>query len=325
MSQMPSVPAPVPSIDDQIHAAMAADDTAIAIFAGPADAADPSDAGRRGPPERTLHKTFGPWRVLRLAFEAPTVIGTAVAAADDGARVLLDLSAAPRLDGLSDALMRHGEALQAGTGGGGAPRLFIRCRTAADQGSRHQAAILAAQTGLLTVALPADALDARTLTAAALGHHGPVLLLEPETGPAGFPDAPGDAGLGRGRVVRRGTDVTVVAPGPLAHAAAEAADRLARSDGLHASVIDPRTVAPLDRGLILDDVARTGRLAVLDLGPVRCPFAAEIAACVAERGIGHLIAPVRRITVAPDRANTRTTAEAVAEGIRGTVSGPVLR
>jgi pyruvate/2-oxoglutarate/acetoin dehydrogenase E1 component len=64
-------------------------------------------------------------------------------------------------------------------------------------------------------------------------------------------------------------------------------------------VIDPRTVAPLDREAILNSVAKTGRLAMVDEAYAACGFSAEVAALVAEEALDELDAPVRRICALP--------------------------
>jgi pyruvate/2-oxoglutarate/acetoin dehydrogenase E1 component len=80
--------------------------------------------------------------------------------------------------------------------------------------------------------------------------------------------------------------------------ALEAAEILARQ-GISVEVVDPRTVAPLDKSAILRSVAKTGRLAIVDEAYATCGFSAEVAALVAEEGLGYLKAPVRRICTLP--------------------------
>lgn len=101
--------------------------------------------------------------------------------------------------------------------------------------------------------------------------------------------------FGRADIKRRGRDVTVVATSLMVHYCLAAADRLAR-EKIEVEVVDPRTLAPLDEQTILDSVARTGRLVVVDECPLRCSVASEIAATVAERGFASLRAPIQRVT-----------------------------
>jgi pyruvate dehydrogenase E1 component beta subunit len=95
-------------------------------------------------------------------------------------------------------------------------------------------------------------------------------------------------------VKRRGRDVTIVALSIAVHHALAAAAQLAK-DGIEAEVIDPRTLVPLDEQTILDSVAKTGRLVVVDEAPLRGGVTSEIAGTVAERGFHHLKAPIARV------------------------------
>jgi pyruvate/2-oxoglutarate/acetoin dehydrogenase E1 component len=95
-------------------------------------------------------------------------------------------------------------------------------------------------------------------------------------------------------VKRTGRDLTMVATSFVVRRALQAADRLAEM-GVSAEVVDPRTIAPLDRETILASVARTGRVVVVDEGHLSGGVGAEIAATIAEDGFQTLRAPIRRV------------------------------
>lgn len=101
--------------------------------------------------------------------------------------------------------------------------------------------------------------------------------------------------LGKADTKREGSDITIVAVGKQVQTALEAADRLAK-DGIEAEVIDPRSLSPLDEGAILQSVAKTNRLVVVDEANPRCNVATDIAALVADKGFDDLDAPIKRIT-----------------------------
>jgi 2-oxoisovalerate dehydrogenase E1 component len=101
--------------------------------------------------------------------------------------------------------------------------------------------------------------------------------------------------FGRGRIVRAGEHVTVVALARMVHETLAAGDELAR-DGIAVEVVDPRTVSPLDTAIILDSVCKTGRLLIVDEPPGPYGFSAEIAARVVDEGFNDLDAPIRRLT-----------------------------
>jgi acetoin:2,6-dichlorophenolindophenol oxidoreductase subunit beta len=101
--------------------------------------------------------------------------------------------------------------------------------------------------------------------------------------------------LGQAAVRREGHDVALVGLGQTVHLALEAADRLAQS-GVEATVIDLRTLVPLDARTVLDAVRRTGRVVIVEENPVALGWGAGVAALVAEEGFEDLKAAVRRVS-----------------------------
>ncbi|MGH7094448.1 MAG: transketolase C-terminal domain-containing protein, partial [Stellaceae bacterium] len=81
----------------------------------------------------------------------------------------------------------------------------------------------------------------------------------------------------------------------MVHYASEACDALEK-DGIEVELIDPRTTSPLDEDTILESVARTGRLVIVDEATPRCGVATDIAALVADKAFASLKAPIRRVT-----------------------------
>jgi pyruvate dehydrogenase E1 component beta subunit len=100
--------------------------------------------------------------------------------------------------------------------------------------------------------------------------------------------------FGEANVVREGDDVTIVAIGRMVGFSLQAAEELAK-EGIQAEVIDPRTISPLDEETILDSVANTGRLVVVDESYPRCNVATDIAGMVCQKAFGDLEAPVNMV------------------------------
>jgi 2-oxoisovalerate dehydrogenase E1 component len=149
----------------------------------------------------------------------------------------------------------------------------------------------------LRVVVPSTPYDAKGLFKHALRCDDPVMFLEHREilqvkGPV--PEGDYEIPFGQGAVVRAGRDVTVVALARMVHLAVEAADQLA-AEGVSVEVLDPRTVLPLDGDLILNSVARTGRLLVVDEAFAPFGFGGEVAALVADQGFDDLDAPIRRL------------------------------
>jgi pyruvate dehydrogenase E1 component beta subunit len=171
------------------------------------------------------------------------------------------------------------------------------------QGATHSQSIhaLFAHFPGLCVATPAFASDAKGIMVSALTGSVPVVIIENRAvwnHEDDVPEEPYKTPMGKGRVVRRGTDVTIVGASLMAYEALRAADILSEQ-GVSAEVIDPRTIRPLDEEIILESIARTRHLVVADTSWATYGFAAEVAALAAEKGFADLRAPVKRVTL-PD-------------------------
>jgi pyruvate/2-oxoglutarate/acetoin dehydrogenase E1 component len=170
------------------------------------------------------------------------------------------------------------------------------------QGAQHSQGLypLFMQVPGLRVAAPTNPHDAKGCLVAAIRDDDPVLIVEhrllyPHRGPV--PEAPYVVPPGRARVAAAGSDVTLVG---VSHALIEClrARRYLEAVGVHADVIDPVWLAPLDVDTIAESVARSGRLVTVDNGWTACGAGAEIVAQVAERLEGRPLA-VRRLGFAP--------------------------
>lgn len=151
--------------------------------------------------------------------------------------------------------------------------------------------------GLVVIA-PYDAADAKGLLKAAIRCEDPVVFLEnelvygrtfelPELDDHVLP-------IGKARIMREGTDVTIVSYSIGVGLALEAAETLA-AEGIEAEVLDLRTLRPLDREAVLTSLAKTNRLVVAEEGWPTCSIASEIMAICMEEGFDHLDAPVLRV------------------------------
>ena len=165
------------------------------------------------------------------------------------------------------------------------------------QHSQNYGPWYASVPGLIVIA-PYDSADAKGLLKAAIRCEDPVVFLEneliygktfelPELDDHVLP-------IGKARIVREGSDVTIVSYSIGVGFALEAAETLAQ-DGIEAEVIDLRTLRPLDRDTILESLAKTNRLVVAEEGWPTCSIASEVIALCMEEGFDHLDAPVLRV------------------------------
>jgi pyruvate/2-oxoglutarate/acetoin dehydrogenase E1 component len=155
-----------------------------------------------------------------------------------------------------------------------------------------------AHTAGLKVVVPSSALDAYRLLRHAIDDPDPVIVLEPKarywSKETGELSAEGP-GIGEGRVLRNGDDVTLVAYGAMVARTLDAAAALA-DGGVAARVVDLRSLAPLDEDLLARCARETGRVVVVHEAPRSVGLGAEVAARVMELAFDHLQAPVGRVT-----------------------------
>jgi pyruvate dehydrogenase E1 component beta subunit len=151
----------------------------------------------------------------------------------------------------------------------------------------------------LKVVAPYSAADAKGLLKAAIRDPNPVIFLEHEVLYGQSFDVPDDddwiVPIGKANILRRGSDVTIVAFSIMVGRALEAADRLAEQ-GISAEVIDLRSIRPLDSATIVESVKKTSRLVTCEEGFPFAGIGAEIAMQVMEQAFDWLDAPIARVT-----------------------------
>lgn len=166
-------------------------------------------------------------------------------------------------------------------------------------GPQHSQAIQGLLLGVpgLKIIMPSTPYDAKGLLLAAIEDNNPVLIFEHRwlmkhkgVVPEGHYTVP----LGKGIYRRRGEALTIVGASHTLDIALQAVDQLS-SEGISADVIDLRTLQPLDEAIILESVAKTGKLLVVDTGWEVGGLCAEVGFRVAEKGFSYLKAPIRRI------------------------------
>lgn len=153
----------------------------------------------------------------------------------------------------------------------------------------------------LKIIVPSNAYDALGLLKAAIRDDDPVLCFEDSTCWSNKMEVPDDPDflipLGQGDIKREGSDVSIIAIAGGVPLALKAAQKLAK-DGISAEVVDPRSLVPLDKALILKSVRKTGRAVVVDPAHQNCSAASEIAATIAEQAFEALRGPVLRVATA---------------------------
>jgi pyruvate dehydrogenase E1 component beta subunit len=151
----------------------------------------------------------------------------------------------------------------------------------------------------IKVVMPSNPYDAKGLLIEAIRDPDPVLYCEPDRlyrlGRTEVPDGPYTVPFGRASVVRQGDDVTLVAWSAAVELCVRAADQLA-AEGIAATVVDLRTLVPLDVETVVDAVVKTGRCVVVHEAPLSAGFGAEVVAVLAKEAFYDLDAPVERVS-----------------------------
>ena len=164
--------------------------------------------------------------------------------------------------------------------------LFARSGGGTGHAAQHSSAfysILAHIPGLKVV-VPSDAYSVRGLLAAAIRDDDPVFVVSDKKliNLSGFvPDENFAIELGKGRYLRKGSDVTLVGMSYTSVVCKEAADKLSE-EGIDCEVVDLLSLSPLDESILLESVSKTNRLIVVDEDTPRCSMASEVAAVVAD-------------------------------------------
>jgi pyruvate dehydrogenase E1 component beta subunit len=168
----------------------------------------------------------------------------------------------------------------------------------AAQHSQNYGPWYAAVPGLVVIA-PYDSSDAKGLLKAAIRSEDPVVFLENELVYGRSFDVPQVEDhvlpIGKARIVRPGKDVTIVSYSIGVGVALDAAEQLS-GEGIDAEVIDLRTLRPLDTATVLQSLAKTNRVVVVEEGWPVCSISSEIMAVCMEQGFDDLDAPVLRVT-----------------------------
>ncbi|MEV6479570.1 dehydrogenase E1 component subunit alpha/beta [Streptomyces sp. NPDC051576] len=249
---------------------------------------------------RGLAQAF-PGRVRDTPISESAVVGTAVGAAMAGMKPVVEIMYMDFIGVCLDMLLNQAAKLRFMTGGRASMPLVVRTQFGAGRssGSQHSQSLeaLLAHIPGLTVVMPSNPADTYGLLRAAIQDPNPVVFVENRLqyglkGP--MPPADHLIPLGKAKVVREGTDITLVSWSRMVQDGLAAAELLA-SEGISVEVIDLRTIAPLDRETVLASLAKTNRLVIAHEAVRDFGVGAELSAMAVDEGFWHLDAPVTRV------------------------------
>jgi pyruvate dehydrogenase E1 component beta subunit len=250
-------------------------------------------------------------RIIDTPMSEAGFFGVALGAAIMGQRPVVDVQYADFIYCAMDQVVNQIAKMRYMSGGKIAVPLVMRAPVGATgRGAQHgqNPEALFLNVPGIKIACPSTAYDAKGLLKAAVRDDNPVLLFEHKLlygakgarAESGAIDASSDipeqdyvVPLGKGIVRREGSDVTIIGTLLMVHRALAAAERL-EAEGISVEILDPRSLVPFDWDLVKASVMKTTRAVVVEEGPRRGGWGAEVAATLAESMSDYLTAPVRR-------------------------------
>lgn len=265
------------------------------------------DVGRRGGVflvTEGLIDEFGPERVIDTPLTELGIVGVAVGMAMYGLKPVAEIQFIDFIYEALDQLLSEAAKIRRRTGGMYSAPIVVRgpCCGGVRGGMFHSQSpesYFIHTSGLITI-MPSTPYDAKGLLKAAIRSEDPVVFMEPKilyrTIREEVPEEDYVVPIGKARIVREGSDVTVVTWGAMVYQALETAKIASSRHGWDVEIIDLRTLFPFDKDSIIASLEKTGRLMIVHEAPRTLGLGAEIAAYVAENAIDLLKAPIARVT-----------------------------
>jgi len=248
-----------------------------------------------------LLEEFGPERVRNTPISEMAIVGAGIGAAMAGMRPVVEIMYEDFLTLSLEQIVNQAAKHRYMSGGQIKVPLTIRTQGGAgwSPGAQHAQQLEAWLVHIpgLKVAFPSTPEDVRGILWTAIHDDNPVIVFEhrllyPVKGDV--PEKLEPIPLGKARTMREGTDVTVIATGPLVHRSLDAAEQ-AQEEGISVEVIDPRTLQPLDEDALVASVQKTNRVVVAHEAVTRMGFGAEVAAVLQYKAFDYLDAPIERV------------------------------
>jgi pyruvate dehydrogenase E1 component beta subunit len=244
---------------------------------------------------------FGPERVRNTPISEMAIVGAGIGAAMAGMRPVVEIMYEDFLTLSLEQIVNQAAKHRYMSGGQLKVPLTIRTQGGAgwSPGAQHAQQLEAWLVHIpgLKVVFPSTPEDVRGILTSAIHDDNPVIVFEhrllyPVKGEV--PDEIVPIPIGKARTVREGTDVTVIATGPLVHRSVDAAER-AQEEGISVEIIDPRSLQPLDEDALVESVKKTNRVVVAHEAVTRMGFGAEVAAVLQYKAFDWLDAPIERV------------------------------
>jgi len=250
-----------------------------------------------------LYQEFGPDRSIDTPLSEAGIVGTAIGMALNGLKPVAEIQFDGFMAPAFDQIISHAARIRWRSRGRYHVPIVIRAPYGGgirgpELHSESPEAYYAHTPGLKVV-IPSTPYDAKGLLIAAIRDPDPVIYLEPKRLYRAFraevPEEDYVVPIGKARVAREGSDVTLIAWGAMIPVALNAAEKMATRN-VSVEVLDLRTLAPLDSDTVLESVKKTGRVVIVHEAPRTCGFGSELAALVNDEVFEYLKAPIVRVT-----------------------------
>jgi 2-oxoisovalerate dehydrogenase E1 component beta subunit len=249
-----------------------------------------------------LYDEFGPDRVFDTPLSEAGIIGSAIGMALYGLRPVPEIQFADFIYPAYDQIVNELAKFRYRSGGQYPCPVVIRTPYGGGiRGGHYHSQSPEAyfvHTPGLKVVIPSNPYDAKGLLLSAMRGEDPVIFMEPKrvyrAAKGEVPEGDYTVPLGQAKVVREGSQLTVLCYGAMVHTCVEAA-QLAEKDGFDPEIVDLRTLLPLDAETVLTSVRKTGRVVIAHEAPKTCGYGAELAALIAEKALMSLEAPINRV------------------------------
>ena len=252
---------------------------------------------------KKMYDEFGPLRVLDAPLAENAIIGGAIGAALSGYRPIAEIQFMDFIDCAMGHIVNQAGTISFKTNGSWCCPITIRTPYGGGIGGgmTHSQSNEAwfCHAGGLVVTAPSTPRDAAGLLRSCIRADDPCVYIEHKglyraiTG-----DVPDDPNftieLGKGKIVREGSDITLISYGAMLHKCLSVAEKL-ESEGASVEVIDPRTLWPMDEDLMINSACKTGRCVVVAESHAAYGFTSEVAARVQEGAFWNLLTPIRTI------------------------------
>ncbi len=245
---------------------------------------------------------FGPNRIIDTPISENTILGSGIGAALMGMKPIVEMMFSDFIAVCFDGILNQAAKIKFMSGDQFNLNLVVRLPggSGGGTGPHHSQSLEGLFQSIpgINIVLPSNAYDAKGLLKTCINLGEPVLFFEHKKLYKKKSDVPEEEytiPLGKGKVVKEGSDLTIVAVSHVVEVAKEVSEVLKKEDGLSVEIVDPRSIVPLDLDTIGKSVQKTAKLIILEEGPMRGGIGAEVSSLVTEQYFDYLDYPIKRI------------------------------